>query len=60
MPDWARALTYINPVSYFIEVMRMIILKGSSFGDLLKHFGIILLFAAGFNLLAILNYKKTA
>ena len=60
MPDWARALTYINPVSYFIEVMRMIIFKGSSFGDLLKHFGIILLFAAGFNLLAVLNYKKTA
>lgn len=59
MPDWARALTYINPVSYFIEVMRMIILKGSGFSDLIKYFGIILLFAIGFNLLAIFNYKKT-
>ncbi len=59
MPDWARALTYINPVSYFIEVMRMIVLKGSGFSDLLKHFGIILLFAIGFNLLAIMNYRKT-
>jgi ABC-2 type transport system permease protein len=59
MPDWARALTYINPVSYFIEVMRMIVLKGSGFFDLLKHFGIIVLFAISFNTLAIWNYKKT-
>jgi ABC-2 type transport system permease protein len=59
MPDWARIMTYINPVSYFIEVMRMIVLKGSGFTDLLKHFGIIIIFAVVFNALAILNYKKT-
>ncbi len=59
MPDWAKYLTYINPVSYLIEVMRMLVLKGSGFSDLAKHFGIIILFAIGFNLLAILNYKKT-
>jgi ABC-2 type transport system permease protein len=59
MPDWARVLTYLNPVSYFIEVMRMIVLKGSSFFDLMKHFGIIVLFAVIFNLLAIINYRKT-
>lgn len=59
MPDWAQALTYINPVSYFIEVMRMIVLKGSGFIDLLKHFGIIVLFAITFNALAIWNYRKT-
>lgn len=60
MPDWAQALTYINPVSYFIEVMRMIVLKGSGFVDLLKYFGIIVLFAITFNVLAIWNYRKTA
>lgn len=59
MPDWARYLTYINPVSYFIDVMRMIILKGSGMSDLLKHFGIISLFAIVFNVMAILHYKKT-
>ena len=59
MPAWAQYLTYINPVSYFIEVMRMIILKGSGFFDLLKHFGIIILFAIVFNVFAIWNYKKT-
>lgn len=59
MPDWAKYLTYINPVSYLIEAMRMIVLKGSWFADLAKHFVIVILFAAAFNLLAILNYKKT-
>jgi ABC-2 type transport system permease protein len=59
MPDWAKYLTYINPVSYLIEVMRMLVLKGSGFADLAKHFAIIILFAVVFNVLAILNYKKT-
>lgn len=58
MPDWAQFLTRINPVSYLIDTMRMLVLKGSSFWDLRYHFLIIILFAIGFNLLAILNYKK--
>ncbi len=59
MPDWARYLTYINPVSYLIEVMRMLVLKGSSFWDLRFHFLIVTGFAIFFNGLAIWNYKKT-
>lgn len=59
MPDWAKYLTYINPVSYLIETMRMLVLKGSSFWDLRYNFLIVLGFAVVFNGLAILNYKKT-
>jgi len=59
MPDWARYLTYINPVSYLIEVMRMLVLKGSSFWDLRFHFLVVLGFAIVFNGLAVWNYKKT-
>ncbi|KAF0153103.1 MAG: antibiotic transport system permease protein [Ignavibacteria bacterium] len=59
MPDWAKYLTYINPVGYLIDAMRMLILKGSSFWDLRMHFLIVLGFAVLFNTLAILNYKKT-
>jgi len=58
MPEWAKWITRFNPVSYFIEVMRMVILKGSSLADikyhLLKMFG----FALVFNSWAIYNYKK--
>jgi len=49
----------MNPVSYFIDVMRMIVLKGSGFIDILPNLGFITLFAIGFNTLAIFNYKKT-
>lgn len=59
MPDWAQYLTYINPVSYFIDTMRMLVLKGSSFWNLRFHFLIIIGFAFAFNGLAIWKYKKT-
>ncbi|MCU0345253.1 MAG: ABC transporter permease, partial [Ignavibacterium sp.] len=59
MPDWAQYLTYINPVRYFIEAMRMLVLKGSSFWDLRFHFLIVTGFAIVFNGLAVWKYKKT-
>jgi len=59
MPDWAKIVTRFNPVSYLIEVMRMIILKGSGLKNVLPQLGIISLFAVIFNGWAIFNYKKT-
>lgn len=60
MPDWAKAVTRLNPVSYLIKVMRMIILKGSGLTDVLPHLGTIAAFAVVLNALAIRNYRKTA
>ena len=60
MPDWAQKLTYLNPLRYMIEVNRLIILKNSSFRDLLPEFSVLLAMAAIFNGLAILNYRKTS
>ncbi len=58
MPEWAKWITKVNPVAYFIEVMRMIVLKGSGFADikyqLLSVFGL----AVFFNSWAIFNYHK--
>jgi ABC-2 type transport system permease protein len=60
MPEWAKWITRVNPVAYFIEVMRMIVLKGSGFADIRNQ----LLAVAGlglfFNCWAILNYRKRA
>ena len=33
MPAWLRAVTYANPVRYFVEVIRANLLRGASFGD---------------------------
>lgn len=58
MPEWAKWITRFNPVSYFIEVMRMVILKGSSLADIKHHIIVMLGFAVGLNGWAVLNYHK--
>ncbi|MDO8998137.1 MAG: ABC transporter permease [Bacteroidota bacterium] len=60
MPEWAKIIANCNPVTYFIEVMRMVVLKGSNFSDIKNHFIIMTGFAVLFNSWAILNYKKTS
>jgi len=59
MPNWAKIITDFIPVSYFIDVMRMIVLKGSGFGDIKYH--LLAVFALGvvLNTWAVVNYRKT-
>ncbi|MDW3209651.1 MAG: ABC transporter permease [Reichenbachiella sp.] len=59
MPGWARVIAQFNPVTYFIDVMRMIVMKGSGFQHVTKHFVIMTGFALVFNTWAIINYRKT-
>src|SRR6185503_7035869 len=58
MPSWAKAITKVNPVSYFIEVMRMVVLKGSGLGDIKNHLLIMSGFAVVLNASAVLRYHK--
>jgi ABC-2 type transport system permease protein len=58
MPEWAQWITRFNPVSYFIEVMRRVVLKGSSLADIKNHLLIIAGFAVAFNTWAIISYRK--
>ena len=60
MPDWAKIVARFNPVSYLIEVMRMIMLKGSGLKNIWTQLSVVALFGLVFNGLAILNYKKTS
>ncbi|MDR3273158.1 MAG: ABC transporter permease [Flavobacteriaceae bacterium] len=59
MPRWTQILTIFNPVRYFVESMRMMFLKGSTFMDILPNLLKILVFAVVFNGGAILSYRKT-
>lgn len=58
MPGWAQIITMFNPVAYFIEVMRMVVLKGSTLYDIRDHLLKIFLFGIVLNSLAIWNYRK--
>jgi ABC-2 type transport system permease protein len=59
MPNWVQKLTWLNPVSYFIDVIRMVVLKGSGLSDIKNHIFVIIGFAIFLNSWAVLNYKKT-
>jgi ABC-2 type transport system permease protein len=60
MPEWAKVIARLNPVTYFIEVIRMVVLKGSGWNQVQSHFLIMSGFALFFNTWAILNYRKTS
>jgi ABC-2 type transport system permease protein len=59
MPKWAQIITEFNPIKYFVEVMRMVMLKGSGFMDILPQLIKTFLYAFIMNGLAIWSYKKT-
>jgi ABC-2 type transport system permease protein len=59
MPPWAQTITLFNPVRYFIEVSRLVLLKGAGFADVQFHLGIMLIFAILINSLAVWKYRKT-
>lgn len=58
MPGWAQVIAKINPVTYFIEVMRMVVLKGSGLGEIRNHILTMLGFAIVLNGWAVVNYRK--
>lgn len=60
MPEWAQWIAAFNPVTYFIDVIRLVMLKGSEFKDIQKQFATMTLMAVIFNTLAVLNYRKTS
>ena len=59
MPEWAQTLNWFNPIAYFVEMIRMIILKGSEIGDISRK--LIILGAYGVLALtvAVWQYRKT-
>lgn len=60
MPDWAQILNKINPIAYFMRVVRMIILKGSGWSDIVNEIVILSGYFVVIFSLAIWRYKKTS
>lgn len=58
MPVWAQWLNKLNPVAYFVEFMRLVLLKGASFADIRGNFYTVLGYATLANALAVITYKK--
>ena len=58
MPDWAQKVNIFNPFAYFMKVIRMILLKGSGFKDILHEFYAISIYALAILSLAVWRYRK--
>jgi ABC-2 type transport system permease protein len=59
MPAWAQTIAYFNPIAQFNRAMRMIMLKGSGFRDVLPTLYFFLVYATVMMSLAVWRYKKT-
>jgi ABC-2 type transport system permease protein len=59
MPQWAQFLNYVNPIAYFIKIMRMILLKGSTLIDVKKELFCLFIYGVFVFSFATLRYRKT-
>lgn len=59
MTEWAKYLAYVNPVTYGVDAIRLIMLKNSGFMDLLPHFTFTTVLGFVVISWAILRYRKT-
>lgn len=58
MPRWIQPLTWINPVRYYVEILRACLLKGAGLADLLRPLAALLAFGTGILGLAALRFRK--
>ena len=59
MPIWVKKFNLINPLAYYMKVIRMVMLKGSGFNDLAFEFGALSAYAVSILSLATWKYRKT-
>lgn len=59
MPQWARNLNVVNPIAYFIEMIRMVMLKGSGFQHISYKLGLLFIYGVAMLSLAVWRYRKT-
>lgn len=60
MPGWAKMMSNFTPVTHFITVVRLIVLKGSGLSEVKTELFYLMGFAVVLNGLAIWNYRKTS
>ncbi len=58
MPEWAKLINIINPIAYFIEIIRMIMLKGSTFDNITRQFTALVIYSFVALALAVWRYRK--
>ena len=58
MPEWAQWINILNPVHYFVDFMRKVLLKGAGFAEIRENYFSVLTYAIVVNALAVWTYRK--
>ena len=58
MPTWVQPLTYLNPVRYYVAILRACLLKGAGFPDLSFQLWALAGFGAAILGLASIRFRK--
>ncbi len=58
MPPWLQPLTWVNPVYYYVQIMRGLLLRGANLRDLAWSFGALAVFGTAILGLATARFRK--
>jgi ABC-2 type transport system permease protein len=58
MPTWLQVVTVFNPVRYYVEVLRAVLLKGANLSDVWWRLLALLAFGLGLLIVASLRFRK--
>jgi ABC-2 type transport system permease protein len=59
MPQWAVYINYLNPMSYYMDVIKLIVLKGSGIEEIKMHISVLSGMAVAINAAALISYRET-
>ncbi|MCQ2272520.1 MAG: ABC transporter permease [Bacteroidales bacterium] len=60
MPEWAEKINYLNPMSFYMEVIKKMVLKGCQWADLKYQTIVLSVMAVILNSAAMLSYKDSS
>jgi len=59
MPQWAKYINYLNPMSHYMEVIKLIVLKGSGIEEIKMQISVLSGMAAVINAAVLFSYRET-
>jgi ABC-2 type transport system permease protein len=59
MPQWAKYINYLNPMSHYMEVIKLIVLKGSGINEIKMQISVLSGMAVVINAAALFSYRET-
>jgi ABC-2 type transport system permease protein len=60
MPQWTQYVTYINPMRYFMDIARGLMMRGAGASDLLPEIGALVVFGIVMLTVSTMRFTKRA